>query len=148
MALKPRVVSYMRSVARSTAYSVGDVIKDNTPYLTSLFKETKESTKEIYQSIKDFSSGKTTDIVSTGKEALDNVFKNLKADLKSGNFYNKERDSIMDTQMARMMGFDFDMGDMDFSFDDSFDFDNPDDDITDGDALIVKQNAKNAAATI
>ena len=142
-----RSASYIRNTMRSFGYATLDVLKDNSPYISSLFKESKETVSDLYHSIKDFSSGNITDVKSTGQEALGHLFKNLKDDLKSGNFYNKERDSVMDSQIASMMGFDLDFGD-DFSFDeDSFSLSDSED-ITDGDELIVKQNAKNTAASI
>ncbi len=148
MALASTARMYIKNVGKSFLYSTADVLKDNTPYLNSLFKDSKDTVTEMYQSIKDFSSGKGAEIKSMGKEALDNLFKNLKDDIKTGNWYNKERDDVLNSEMMKMMGFDIEGLD-DFSFDDeSFDFGSDTDDITDGDELIVKQNAKNTAATI
>lgn len=147
MPFKSRTIAYMKNVGRSLGYATLDVVKDNTPFLNSLFKESKETVKEIYTSIKDFSSGKGTDVKSMGKEVISTAWGNLKDDLKTGNWYNKERDEVLNNEMMKMMGFDIE--DMGFSFDaDSFEFGSDTDDISDGEELIVKQNAKNTAATI
>ena len=87
--LKGKSVPYVRNVMRSFGYATLDVLKDNSPYLSSLFKESKDTVSDLYHSIKDFSSGNISNVQSTGQEALGHLFKNLKDDLKSGNFYNK-----------------------------------------------------------
>ena len=116
-AFKSSTLSYVRNVGKSLGYVTLDILKDKTPYLTSVFKESKETAQDIYQSIKEFKSGKTTDVKSMGKEALDNLFKNTINDLKTGNYYNKERDEVFDNEMMKMIGLDFEDGE--FSFDDN-----------------------------
>ena len=102
-------IRYLANVTKSMAYTTIDVVKDMNPAFTS-FAETNQEVGQIaYRTIRDFKQS-----VRTGVKMIDEHeytgyvkkgFKNAWADLKSGNWYNKERmqqaedmaiDSILD----------------------------------------------------
>lgn len=108
----PTVPSYLKNVAKSFGYAMGETLSSYNPVITSLAKESKEAATEIYQNIKSFSiDGKTIDEKSfkgTIKNTVDDIWNNFKEDIKSGNWYNKQRKSQSDDAMAKALGFDFD----------------------------------------
>lgn len=120
------VSSYVKNVAKSFGYAIGDTFNDLNPVVTTLVKETKTVTSDLYQSIKSVSfqkdsidersfKGQARDIVSA-------TWNNFKDDIKSGNWYNKERSEAASMEMAKAFGMDFD-----FDFDDNWDFDDDSD---------------------
>lgn len=145
MASKP-TFSYIKNVGKSFGYAFVDVMKTNNPVLTSLAKEAKETTSSIYQTVKDFkmsASDNEKSLIDDAKDATKSLWKNLRDDLKTGNWYNKERSKEAEEAMAKAMGFD--LGDFDFNMD--FD-DDWGDDVSDGEAAQIGQDVKNTAATI
>ena len=143
-------ISYIKNVGKSFGYAAIDVLKDYNPAITSLAKNTKEFTTDMYDSIKDFkenasSSYKSDDsIVKDAKDVAEDFWKNVKEDFRTGNFYNKQRmNKIEEDTMNEFFG---DM-DFDFNFDDDFG-----DDFSDTDVEISKtemtEDKKNTKALI
>lgn len=130
---KAKTFRYMRNVGRSFGYSFNKSIREANPVISAMFNQAKEQTTNLYHGIKDFSSNiknfdsNSNSIVKDVKDTVDYGFKNLIADLKSGNWYNTEREESV---AGAMLGFDDDM--MNFDVDDDFNFDdfNFDDDET------------------
>lgn len=121
--MSPKVSSYLKNVAKSFGYAIGDNLRVNNPVITELAKETKEVASELYENIQSFTFKKgdvdEKSLVGTIKSGIDEVWNNFKEDIKTGNLYNKERKKALENDMAKALGFDMD-------FDDSFDFDTED----------------------
>ena len=118
-----RVTTYMKNVAKSFGYALGDTFAEYNPVIKSIGSQTKETASDMYDNIKSFVFEKKSidekSFKSQAKDTIDDVWKNFKDDLKTGNWYNKERQSKMDDAAAKAMGLDFD-----FDFDDDWgDFD-------------------------
>lgn len=122
---KSKNLRYMRNVGRSLGYAFTETITAANPTISAMFSQAKEQTSNLYHGIKDFSSnirnfnGNTNSPTKDIKETVEYGFNNLLSDLKSGNWYNKERE---EQAVLSAMGMDDDT----FNFDldnDSFDFD-------------------------
>lgn len=137
-------INYMKNVGKSFGYIVNDVVKEYNPAIYGLTKSAKDLTSDIYKSIDDFKtniSSQRSEQSLNGqvKDTTKDLFKNIYEDVKSGNWYNKQRISKLDSES---MGFDF-------SFDDSdFDFDFEDDEISDSTKVEVSQEEKNTKEII
>lgn len=141
-------ITYVRNVGRSFGYAAVDSFNQNNPAMRALVDNNKEVAVQLYQAIKD--------IKGTAKKAQDKIVKNeyfelasefkdnLFEDIKSGNFYNKER---KDRYQTEMMGdtFNFDFDDINF---DDMDFgDNIADDIDINDTIdTVGEKVSNAVS--
>ena len=123
-------ITYLGNVGRSIAYSAVDEVKNLNPALTSFMETNADTTKSVYSSIKNL---KTTakrlstqvmesDYADLGKDLLSNI----KEDISSGNFYNKQR--IDKAEQAAADAFldisDFDIDDGTGGLDDLGDDDN------------------------
>ena len=115
-----RVSTYMKNVAKSFGYALGDVFSDYNPVIISIGKEAKESATDMYDKIKSFSfqdqSLNEKSLKGQIKDSVNDIWKNFKDDIKSGNLYNKERQVKQDEAMMKAFGFDMDF-DMDFDED-------------------------------
>ena len=109
------VPSYIKNVAKSFGYAFEDTFKSYNPVISSLVKETKDTTAEMYQSIKSFKSDSGAKSFDA-KGTVSDVFNNFKDDLKTGNWYNKQRQQAADNDMIKALGFD--MSDFDLDLED------------------------------
>lgn len=123
---KAKMSSYMRNVGRSFGYAMVDSVKSMNPTVTALFKSTAEQSKDLYQSVKNFDAKslgfEDSDLKGTLGQALKDLKNNALDDIRTGKWYNKERISQVESQMAEdMFGINFDdFGDFDdFNFDDT-----------------------------
>ena len=120
------VSSYVKNVAKSFGYAIGDTFNDLNPVVTTLVKETKSVTSDLYQSIKSVSFQKDSiderSFKSQARDIVNATWNNFKDDIKSGNWYNKERSEAASMEMAKALGMDFD-----FDFDNNWDFDDDSD---------------------
>ena len=144
----PSVPSYLKNVAKSFGYAMGDTLMSYNPVVVSIAKESKETASDIYQSIKSFSfDGKTIDekaFKGTIKNTINDVWNNFKDDLKSGNWYNKERKNQADEAMMKSLGFDFDL-DFDFNLDEDWGDDEESADLA---STVVKSDANSTKQII
>ena len=144
----PSVPSYLKNVAKSFGYAMGDTLMSYNPVVVSIAKESKETASDIYQSIKSFSfDGKTIDekaFKGTIKNTINDVWNNFKDDLKSGNWYNKERQNQADEAMMKSLGFDFDL-DFDFNLDEDWGDDEESADLA---STVVKSDANSTKQII
>lgn len=124
MATNVTATTYIKNVGKSFGYALGDVFSQYNPIITNVAKETKETTTDLYEKIKDFSFNKSSidekSLKGTIKSSIDDAWNNLKDDLKTGNFYNKNRQEALENDLARAMGFDINFDDMDFNFDEDW----------------------------
>lgn len=124
-------ISYIKNVGKSVAFTTMDVVKDMVPVYQNFVDTNGDTTKSIYKSVKNLRKN-AMQIPNKIMESPYGKFgktylSNLTSDLKSGNFYNKERIKKYDDNAAnQFMGINDDL-DSDFgSFDETPDFDNLD----------------------
>ena len=55
MADKIKVTSYLKNVAKSFGYAIGDTFSEANPVVTSIARDTKSTAEEIFESIKSVS---------------------------------------------------------------------------------------------
>jgi murein DD-endopeptidase MepM/ murein hydrolase activator NlpD len=118
--IRTPATDWLRNVSKSFGYSTMDIMSDITPNTFNTISANKDFTSNLITQVKSLrrntgAFGKllkgenAQEYLSIGKEALENA----KADLKSGNLYNKER------TMQHLTGGGFD--DLDFNMDDDSD---------------------------
>ena len=136
------VKNYLKNLTKSTAYLATDIAKkDLVPNVSEFTETNSEFLKTAYNNIRHpkATAQKVINDITDSKlyEAVEYGAKNLFEDLKTGNFYNKERD---DRDANKLAGFDAD----DFNDLSEFDIDDDDnsssnnDDVTAGDIKIVE----------
>ena len=109
----PKVAQYVMNVGKSVKLASIDYFAEATPGISDFLETNSDLFKEIYSSTinyKDSVKRAHTGIKQSKiYEAVDTARKALFEDLKTGNFYNKEREEAMG-----MKGLDMEMDDMDF----------------------------------
>lgn len=95
------LIQYGRNVGRSLVYTSVDVIKEMNPVLNSFAETNGDLTKEAFKAVKDYkeTTKKVKHKISENQfvKSFNTARKNFLDDLKTGNWYNKEReDSMMD----------------------------------------------------
>jgi len=155
-----RVNNYMKNVMKSVTYAAADIASDYTPGMQELKSSNQEFIKSTYAALKNPKAAikRSVEAIQESKtfKALDYGAKNLVEDLRTGNFYNKER---KDRDELRLSGLDFDMDDLSqFGIDDDWESkvnnssSSSDSGITAGDMRIVNSiegsNAALASATV
>lgn len=140
-----KISAYIKNVAKSFGYAIGDELSSYSPVIFSLAKETKETATELYDGISSFtysvSSPDENSIRSTIKSTVQDLWKNTKDDLKTGNWYNKERQEQLSNAGGAALGFDMNMDDWDLDFD----WDDEDSSGADSIAASVSADAKMAS---
>ena len=111
--------TYASNVLKSARYITTKTIKELDPDLTSYVQDSRSYIKEMYEGIKDYKSfiKNTVNKVlgETGYDDLKKVKGNILEDLRTGKFYNEEREKANEEELFKSMGFGFDF---DFNFDD------------------------------
>ena len=139
------VKNYLKNVTKSTIYYAQDIAKDDLMPNVGDFAETNaEFLKSAYQTVRNPKTAfkKVIDDVANSKmyEAIDYGAKNLFEDLKTGNFYNKERKDKDTGKFAGLNADDFnDLSE--FGIDDDWENNlgkDDDEDVTAGDLKIVE----------
>lgn len=139
------VKNYLKNVTKSAVYYASDIAKDELmPNVGDFATTNTDFIKTAYQTIRNpkTAAKKVVDQVANSKvyEALDYGAKNLFEDLKTGNFYNKER---LERDQGKFAGLDAgDFNDLsEFGIDDDWEENlgkDSDEDITAGDLKIVE----------
>lgn len=101
------MVGYIKNLSKSVGYSTLDSLKESNPKVTSFIDTNENFMKVVYKSIKDYKKTsaslkkniKGNEYYKAGIECKNNLFE----DLKSGNFYNKERIKRVDDKMMGSM---------------------------------------------
>lgn len=137
-----KVKEYIKNVGKSTVYAASDVLGEHYSTLRDFKNTNQEVFKESYSAIKDyrttFSRVKTqiqkTDVYTAASLGVNNLI----SDLKSGTFYNKEREAEYITKYGGdlMSNSDWDMDESDFNWDDKTD-------VSDGEKIIATAIKKN-----
>ena len=116
----PKVSKYVMNVGKSLGFAAVDVIKSNAQGLTEFLDSNDDILKKTYASVKDMKTTMKNVERSTKQtkifEALDFGLKNIKEDIKTGNFYNKAREEAIG---EKALGLDDEEFNFDFDFDDS-----------------------------
>lgn len=119
----PNIVSYTRNLTKSVKYATIDVMKEMNPVFTSFYENNSDVLKSTYNAIADIKGTtqniKDNDTVSKVGGLARLYYSNLKSDLRSGKFYNKERKAQYDNEVN--VGGDFSDEDFGLSFDDDYD---------------------------
>lgn len=122
--------TYVKNVGKSFGYIGYDVFKSFNPNMAQMMEDSVELGKDIKDSVKNASSFagskiKELDIKNSVRNYGKETWSNFKDDIKTGNFYNKGRLEVAQSQAMNAM---FEGEDFDFNFDDDFDFGDDDSD--------------------
>lgn len=123
-------LSWLKNAGKSVGYATIDVLNTENQGIVQLASNAKDLGNDLYESIKDFKSSvssKENDEKNIIRDSIDvtkDTIKNLLADIRTGNFYNKARKSQADDETLNELfggdfNFDDDFGDFDFGFDDN-----------------------------
>ena len=103
MAKKVTVPTYLKNVGKSFGYAVGDVFETYNPTITKITKESKNAISSAKASMNKMKTGASTAATRQFNSSSESAFNNLIDDLKTGKWYNKDREpDLFD---------DFDFGD-------------------------------------
>lgn len=152
MKTKPlgKVSSYLKNVGKSIGYASVEALKSDNGYLhntADLIDTNKELFKDIYGSVKNYKDtirGIDRSIRNNKTFQTINEIKNSAIeDLKTGQFYNPERDNRMSIEsmgdeFADLLKDDWGMSDMDFTSDDA---------TIDQDTFLAQKQAQSFAAS-
>ena len=95
MAQKVRVSTYMKNVGKSLGYAVGDVIVKYNPVTASLIKNSKNTYSNAKSSMQRMKTNTTSAATRQFNSTSDTAFSNLIDDLKTGKWYNKDRENSL-----------------------------------------------------
>ena len=115
-------VSYAKNVLRSAGYIAAESIKGVNPTLTSYITETASSARDMYDYAKNFKRNFKEKLNSTetseSLKGFEKTKKNILDDIRTGKFYNPEREKKAFNEYIKKEGFSFD--DLDFDVDENF----------------------------
>lgn len=137
-----KVREYMKNVGKSITYAASDVMSEHYETLNDFKNTNREVFKEAYTAVKDyratFARVKTQIVKSDIYTAANLGINNIISDIKTGKFYNKERENeYASTYGGSLM--DESEWDMDSS---DFDWDNKSD-VSEGEKIIATAIKKN-----
>ena len=97
-------VKYLSNVTKSIKYAAVDVFKELNPVIVEGVEENKDIAKVTYASIKNFKKSSTKAMGGLSNSQIGELAreakKNLIEDLKSGKFYNREREARIEGELA------------------------------------------------
>ena len=121
-------IAYAKNVVKSAKYIAVETAKGVNPTLTSYISDNASAAKDMYNAVKDYKGTirkKLEDSIgSKNTDQLGQIKKDIFSDLKSGKFYNPEREAESMNKLAESWG----MTSFDFDMDDDFDLDSDDTD--------------------
>lgn len=133
-------IAYAKNVVKSAKYIAIETAKGVNPTLTSYIADNASAAKDMYNAAKDYKGTirkKLEDSIgSKNTDQLGQIKKDIFSDLKSGKFYNPEREAESMNKLAESWG----MTSFDFDMDDDFDLDSDDNDNTDSSTTSSKSN--------
>lgn len=119
----PNMISYTRNLTKSVKYATIEVMRDMNPVITSFYDSNSDVLKSAYNAVADIKGTakniKDGDTVSKVGGLARLYYANLKSDLRTGKFYNKERKDQYDNEVD--MAGEFSDEDFGLSFDDDTD---------------------------
>lgn len=115
--------TYAKNVLKSIKYVATETAKGVNPTLTNYISDNVSAAKDMYYAVKDFKGTVRNElgkmVGEENLESLKDVKKNILDDLRTGKFYNAEREDAAIGAFAESMGMTgFDFDDEDFDFDD------------------------------
>ena len=114
--------SYAKNLLRSAGYIAAESIKGVNPTLTSYITDTANSARDMYDYAKNFKRNFKERLNSTDESGLlkgiEKTKKNILDDIRTGKFYNPEREKAAINEYMKKEGFSFD--DLDFDVDENF----------------------------
>lgn len=133
-------IAYAKNVVKSAKYIAVETAKGVNPTLTSYISDNASAAKDMYNAAKDYKGTirkKLEDSIgSKNTDQLGQIKKDIFSDLKSGKFYNPEREAESMNKLAESWG----MTSFDFDMDDDFDLDSDNNDNTDSSTTSSKSN--------
>ena len=108
------VIEWTKRVGKSVAFGAFEAFTEQMPVMTNMVASNKETAREMFKKITDFKS--SSDKLSKLQDQYvfkpaNQMFKNIKESIKTGNFYSKERaaaaeEEAMSSMMEAMLGED------------------------------------------
>ena len=115
--------TYAKNVLKSAGFIAASTIGGIDPSLSSYIKDNVASTKEMYRQVRDYKStirNKVDNILGeSGLEDLRQIKRNALDDLRTGKFFNPEREAQNENSMLKSLGISFDFDDIDFDVDET-----------------------------
>ena len=116
----PKVTQYIKNVGKSIAFASIETVKENSSGISSFLDTNDDILKEGYASIKNYRATMRSIDRSIRQNkvftAVQTGMKNMMDDVKTGNYWNTEREKAM-AESSLGLDEEFDFGDDDFSFD-------------------------------
>lgn len=147
------IAPWVKNAATSLGYIAVGAVGQKSPALKAIITNNKEAVKELYANIKDFkvkdaikNNATVSEYTSLAQEGISNIL----SDLKTGKFYNKERENKVSMEMMGLDDWgdfgDFgDFADFEDSGDSMPDFDDGGDVGSDTAALVASDRKSDAA---
>ena len=147
------IKSYTKNVAKSLGYAVGDIVTQYNPTIANITKTTAKTSQELYHStidLKNFVKGKAAEYLDPKGN---NMMSDLIEDLKTGNWYNKEREEKAELAALGLDEEDFGFGDeedwgTDFDEDESYDAEDDKSSASNSAIDIMENNTRNTKAIV
>ena len=115
--------TYAKNVLKSAGFIAASTIGGIDPSLSSYIKDNVASTKEMYRQVRDYKStirNKADNILGeSGLDDLRQIKRNVLDDLRTGKFFNPEREAQNENSMLKSLGISFDFDDIDFDVDET-----------------------------
>ena len=113
----PKVNNYLKNLGKSIKYVAINEIRDTLPIVFETKETNEEALSSIRESFRNKNKLKTISTIAKDSEFYktgNDIYKNLKSSIKTGNFYSQKRQDKADNEFMKSF-----MGD-DFNFDDDF----------------------------
>ena len=113
----PKVNNYLKNLGKSIKYVAINEIRDTLPIVFETKETNEEALSSIRASFRNKNKLKTISTIAKDSEFYktgNDIYKNLKSSIKTGNFYSQKRQDKADNEFMKSF-----MGD-DFNFDDDF----------------------------
>lgn len=113
----PKVNNYMKNLGKSIKYVAINEIRETLPIVFETKETNEEALSSIRASFRNKNKLKTISTIAKDSEFYktgNDIYKNLKSSIKTGNFYSQKRQDKADNEFMKSF-----MGD-DFNFDDDF----------------------------
>lgn len=120
----PKVNNYLKNLGKSIKYVAINEIRDTLPIVFETKETNEEALSSIRASFRNKNKLKTISTIAKDSEFYktgNDIYKNLKSSIKTGNFYSQKRQDKADNEfMKSFMGDDFNF-DVDFNDEENFD---------------------------
>lgn len=120
----PKVNNYMKNLGKSIKYVAINEIRETLPIVFETKETNEEAISSIRSSFRNKNKLKTISTIAKDSEFYktgNDIYKNLKSSIKTGNFYSQKRQDKADNEfMKSFMGEDFNFDD-DFKDEEGFD---------------------------